>query len=155
MTGAVTVVHATAIALGDECVLLRGPPGSGKSDLALRCLALAPQPPLIAAPAELVSDDQVQLTATGEGYLEASAPKPIAGLIEIRGLGIRRISYRQKAHVRLVIDLGEEQPERLPPDPLPTVEIAGVALPRRTIRPFEASAHLKVLIALQERRTRG
>ena len=75
------LLHATAVAIDGQAVLLDGPPGSGKSDLALR---------LIDAGGRLVADDQSELSRCGD-VLMVSAPAPIAGLIEARGLGILRL----------------------------------------------------------------
>ena len=77
MSGETILVHATAIAIGGRAVLLRGPSGSGKSDLALR---------LIDAGARLVSDDYSQLRREDDTIL-VRAPKPISGLIEAREIG--------------------------------------------------------------------
>ena len=75
------LLHATAVAIDGRAVLLRGPSGSGKSDLALR---------LIDAGARLVADDQSELSRRGD-VLMVRAPATIAGLIEVRGLGILRL----------------------------------------------------------------
>ncbi len=74
-------VHGTSVALGGDGILLRGPSGSGKSDLALR---------LIADGARLVADDQTELRGVGE-TLEMAAPAAIAGRLEVRGVGILRV----------------------------------------------------------------
>ena len=71
------MVHATCVAIGDRAVLLCGPSGSGKSDLALR---------LIDGGAQLVADDQVVLRAEG-GRIVARAPEALAGRMEVRGIG--------------------------------------------------------------------
>ena len=78
-----TLLHATAISINGQAVLLIGPPGSGKSDLALR---------LIDRGALLIADDQVALTEV-DGVLHASAPAATAGLIEVRGLGIAAVAH--------------------------------------------------------------
>lgn len=144
-------VHATVIAADGRAALIRGPSGAGKSDLALRCLALAPSS-LVPHEARLVADDRVLLVAAG-GRLLARAPAGIAGLIEVRGLGIVRLPALPEAELRLVVDLvapGDAKAgiERLPPDPLPPVDIAGVALPLLRLVAFEASAPLKLMLAL-------
>lgn len=136
--GDATLIHATCVCLGRRGLLLRGPSGSGKSDLALR---------LIEAGAMLVADDQVALSVA-EGRLWASVPGPIAGLMEVRGLGLVRQPYLRRAPVALVVDLvpaGEV--ERLP-EPA-QVEVAGVRLPRYTLDPFAASAAAKVRFMVQ------
>ena len=71
-------VHASTVATGGRAVLLSGPSGSGKSDLALR---------LIDRGFTLVSDDQTVVMREGDRLI-ASAPPTIAGKLEVRGLGI-------------------------------------------------------------------
>lgn len=104
MTGA--VIHASTVAFGPEGgIVIEGPSGSGKSQLALL---------LIGQGAELVADDRTLLMASGGG-LYARAPRPIAGLIEARGLGLLRLAARRLARVRLVLDLSDpEAAPRLP-----------------------------------------
>ena len=143
------LIHATAIALAGRAVLIRGAPGAGKSDLALRCLAVAS--PLLAEPAVLVADDQVSLSVDG-GRLVARPPPTIAGKLEIRGLGIRDFPYLAAAEVVLAADLvAGESVERLP-DPQPFATIAGVRLPLVRLAPFEPSAAIKLLLALSDAR---
>jgi HPr kinase/phosphorylase len=92
-------VHGSCAAKGGNAVLVIGPSGSGKSDLVLR---------LIARGFELVSDDQVNVDSG-----VASPPPAIAGLLEVRGLGIMRLPFDPSARLRLVVDLGGHA-ERLP-----------------------------------------
>jgi len=139
-------VHATAISAGGRAVLIRGPSASGKSDLALRCLALAPSA-LLPHAAELVADDQVELRLV-HGRPVARAPTPIAGLIEVRGLGILSVPFRAEAEVVLVADLvAPGQVERYP-DPSPVTRLLGADLAHVRIAPFEASAPVRLLLAL-------
>lgn len=139
-------VHATALALGDKAVLIRGASGSGKSDLALRCVAMPPLPHMNAR-AELVADDQVLLTLV-DGVIEASAPPAIAGKIEVRGLGILTFPYRSSARLALVVDL--VPPEDVPRFPLEpqTASYLGVGVPALRLFAFEASAPVKLILAL-------
>lgn len=130
-------LHATCVAIRGVGVLLTGPPGSGKSDLALR---------LIDRGAELVSDDGTIVTAQ-DGRLIASAPATIAGLIEARGLAILARPALAAAPLALCLAL-DRTPVRLPDAPLPTRLIEGVALPLLALAPFEASAAIKVEQAL-------
>jgi len=131
-------VHGTAIALGEEGVLLRGPSGSGKSDLALR---------LIEGGARLVADDQTELHDTGAG-VRLSSPVSIAGQMEIRGLGIVRVPQLASAPLRLVVDLvPPDAIERLP-EPL-FCRFFGCEVPRLLLAPFEASAPAKLRAALR------
>ena len=127
------LVHGTAVAIEGEAILLRGPPGAGKSDLALR---------LIEAGANLVADDQVLLRRVGERVL-ARAPPAIAGLIEIRGVGIVRVAAIAEVRLALIADLlPSGEIERLPEERVET--ILGLALPLIALAPFEASAAAKL-----------
>ena len=131
-------IHGTAIALGGEGVLLRGPSGSGKSDLALR---------LIDGGARLIADDQTELRDIG-GAPRLSAPAAIAGRMEIRGLGIVPVPYQASAPLRLVVDLCPPDAIERMPEPgqcrFFDYDIALIAL-----APFEASATAKLRAALK------
>lgn len=129
-------VHGTCVELAGLGVLLRGPSGSGKSDLALR---------LIDHGARLVADDRVDLRAGPDGVL-ASAPAPIAGRIEVRGIGIVESPCVAEARLGLVVDLVEsEGVERLPE--AGHCEFLGMRLRRIALAPFECSAVAKVRLA--------
>lgn len=137
-------IHATCIAIMGSGVLLRGPSGSGKSDLALR---------LIDQGASLIGDDYCEYHVH-DGELFASPKETIAGLIEVRELGIVRLPYLSSVPIRLVVDLRpsptasqSETIERLPC--LETVEIAGVRLPLIHLYPFQCSATAKVRLAVR------
>ena len=135
-------IHATAVALFGQGVLLTGPPACGKSDLALR---------LIDRGATLVADDRVAV-ALEAGRLRLSAPAAIAGLLEVRGVGILALATRQHVPALILFDLAAD-PARLPePDHL---TLFGARLPRLALRPFEASAPLKVERAVALARTAG
>jgi len=126
----VTTIHASAVVVGARAVLIRGAAGSGKSQLALR---LIEAPASLERPfARLVADDRVAV-AEAYGRLMVSPPAALAGLIEIRGLGIRRIAYEPLAVVGLVVDLGDEAAERMPSRR--KVEIASVTLPLLCLHP--------------------
>lgn len=141
-------VHGTAIALGGKAALIRGAPGSGKSDLALRCLAVAPTA-LIPCPAALVADDRVDLRRSGDRIL-AEAPATIRGKLEVRGLGVLNVPSTASAEVVLIADLTAlDKIERLP-DPPPVTELLGVRLPLMHVAPFTASAPVKLLLALAQ-----
>jgi serine kinase of HPr protein (carbohydrate metabolism regulator) len=120
-------VHASAVLVGDRAVLIRGPSGSGKSRLAFD-LILAGRSGQI-APAVLVGDDRVHLEVA-QGRLVVRPARELAGLIEIRGLGIRRCDFAEQAVVGLVVDLSAADAERLPaPDAL-VATVSGVIIPR-------------------------
>jgi HPr kinase/phosphorylase len=128
MTGqALGTVHASAVLVGDRAVLIRGPSGSGKSRLAFD-LILAGRSGQI-PPAILVGDDRVHLDTSG-GNLMVRPAVELAGLIEIRGLGIRRIDHASEAVVGLVVDLVAPDAERLPPPEAQSTRLSGVLIPR-------------------------
>jgi HPr kinase/phosphorylase len=140
------LVHGTCVALGKRAALLRGGSGSGKSDLALRFLSLPPEAGLAFS---LVADDQVDIEAKEGQTLVASAPATLAGKLEVRGLGIVTVPNLAEASLVLVVDLVEaENVPRMPPETAETVSIAGVAVPFLRLAPFEASAPLKLKLAL-------
>jgi serine kinase of HPr protein (carbohydrate metabolism regulator) len=129
-------VHASCIRI-DACgVLMCGGSGSGKSDLALR---------MIHSGASLVADDRVDLARSG-GALLARCPAALAGLLEVRGVGILRIPSIQEAQIGLAVDLvpGVE-PERLP-EPRYR-DYLGARVPVLTLDPFRASAAAQVAFA--------
>jgi len=132
------LVHATAVAIGGKAVLLRGPPGAGKSDLALR---------LIDAGAALVADDQAELRRSGNHIL-VRAPAAIAGLIEIRGLGILRLEIVEEAPLAMCVDLmPSTEIERLPERRFEA--LLEIAIPLIAVSAFEASAAAKLRLALR------
>jgi serine kinase of HPr protein (carbohydrate metabolism regulator) len=150
MSPAIERVHATVVALAGRAALIRGPSGSGKSDLALRCLALPPLPGHTERP-ELVADDQVEITRAGDG-LDARPPRAIAGKIEVRGVGILDLPYRPVARLALVVDLvAARDVPRFPLDEK-TAEFLGVTLPVAQLAPFEPSTPVKLLLALSAAR---
>ena len=120
-------VHGSAVLVGDHAVLIRGPSGSGKSRLAFD-LILAGRAGQIPT-AMLIGDDRVHLEAA-QGRLVVRPARELAGLIEIRGLGIRRCDFAEQAIVGLVVDLSAADAERLPPPDALLVSIYGVILPR-------------------------
>ena len=130
-------VHGTSVALGRDGILLRGPSGSGKSDLALR---------LIDSGAILVADDQTELRRRN-GRLEMRAPATLEGLIEVRGVGIVRLPIVQDVALRLVVDLVRPQAVERLPEPR-FAELDGVSIPLLELAPFEASAAAKLRMAL-------
>ena len=124
---AVASVHASAVRVGQRAVLIRGPSGAGKSRLAFD-LILAGRTGQI-APCVLVGDDRVHLATVGQEIVVRPAPV-LAGLIEIRGLGIRRCDFVERAVVGLVVDLDAADAERLPAAESLKTCILGVEIPR-------------------------
>lgn len=143
-------VHGTCVDLDGYGVLLLGPPGAGKSDLALRLIdtpGFGIGDPL--RKAMLVADDQVQLRAEN-GSLVASAPETIAGYLEVRGLGVVRVTaICPRTTVRLIVTLDPcEIVDRLPDPPTPVLDLCGVDVPRMALHAFEASAPARVRAAV-------
>lgn len=129
-------LHAACVAFGEIGVLLRGPSGAGKSDLAFR---------LIEAGAVLVADDRVRLRAR-EGRLIAAAPEELAGMLELRGIGLVELPSATDIAVELVADLvAPEAVERLPaPD---REQVHGIRIRKIAVAPFEQTAVAKIRIA--------
>jgi HPr kinase/phosphorylase len=140
------LVYGTCVALGPYAALLRGRSGSGKSDLALRFLALAPEGDL---QPRLVADDQVWIVAQSDGSLIASPPETLAGKIEVRGVGIVSLPHRSTARLVLVADLvAAEEVPRMPPAQPHQITIAKTTLNVVKLCPFELSAAIKLKLAL-------
>ncbi len=129
-------IHATCVAINGRGILITGRSGSGKSDLALR---------LIDRGAILVSDDYTHFRRVDDRLI-ASPPTNIAGLLEIRHIGIVNLPYAMDVPIALVIAL-EEKPERMP-DAVATIDLLGFAVPRIALAGLEASAPVKAEMAL-------
>jgi hypothetical protein len=144
-------IHATCVRLGragaafgaprDAGVLLLGKSGAGKSDLALRLIALG---------ATLVADDRTELTVWRR-RLYARPPARLAGLIEVRGVGILKLSHAPRARIALVVELGLDA-ARLPDHrryrpPAALALPAAAAPPIVKVAPFEAAAPAKIVAA--------
>ena len=133
------LVHATTVSLAGLGVIILGPSGSGKSDLALR---------LIGEGAFLISDDQTDLFLR-EARIWARAPQRIEGLIEVRGRGIVPCAVQGAACLSLAVQLVHAAPVRLP---APAFWQPGDAtwprLPQISLEAREASAAAKVRITL-------
>jgi HPr kinase/phosphorylase len=147
--GAGASFHASAVLVGNRAVLIRGPSGSGKSRLAFD-LILAGRSGQI-APALLVGDDRVHLEQR-EGRLIVRPAGKLAGLIEIRGLGIRRCDFAGEAMVGWVVDLNAADAARMPAPEALLTHINGVELPRIPVGPGFAAFPL---IAAQLTTTEG
>jgi serine kinase of HPr protein (carbohydrate metabolism regulator) len=148
MTGTTIQIHATAIALDDRrAALILGPSGAGKSDLALRCILQGAWIDSRHRLATLVADDQVIIERTFDG-LRAWPPEAIAGRMEVRGLGIVAMPHISSAMVTLAVELTDApEIERLP-DTAAKARRLGIDIPLIRVAPFEASAHLKIMLAL-------
>ncbi len=123
-------IHASAVLIGPKAALIRGPAGAGKSQLAWQLLqgALDGSLPF----SRLVADDRAHVEAVA-GRLLVRPAKELAGLIEMRGLGIRRLPYEPVAAVGLVVDLAAADADRLPPREAGKTVINGVTLPRLAV----------------------
>lgn len=129
-------IHATTVAIDSRAVLITGPSGSGKSDLALRLLDRG---------FILVSDDQTLVRREGDRLL-ASPPLQIAGKLEVRGIGIVEMETVSDIPVALLVELTSDIP-RLPDDSR-ELSILGICVPLVTIDAMTASAPSKVALAL-------
>jgi HPr kinase/phosphorylase len=120
-------VHASAVLVGARALLIRGPSGAGKSGLVLALLRQAET----GTPAfvRLVSDDR-SLIAPYHGRLLVRPVPEIAGLIEVRGLGVRRLAHEPVAVVGCVVDLEAPDGQRLPAAASGDVVLEGIRLPR-------------------------
>jgi len=137
-----STIHASAVLIGAHAVLIRGASGAGKSQLAWQLLNAAPaQIPF----ARLVADDRAFVAAHHGRLLVRPAPE-LAGLIEIRGLGIRRLPHEPGAVVGLVVDLGAADADRLPAREALETKILGVTLPRLAVAPSHPA--LPALLAI-------
>lgn len=137
-------LHASLVDCHGRGILLRGPPGAGKSDLALR---------LIEAGARLVADDRVQLRRGGNGIV-GRAPDTLAGLLEVRGIGILRLDHQAETRLALIVDL--VAPDAVPRLPEPAQEsILGVAIPLLAMAAFHASTPAALKLAVVARSFAG
>lgn len=132
-------IHASAVLVGSHAVLIRGQSGSGKSRLSLALLQAARSGMLPFA--RLVADDRVAIEAAHNRLLVRPAPR-LAGLIEVRGLGIRRLPYEPAAAVGFVVDLDAPDGKRMPEPDSQSCEIAGITLPRLAVAVGQAPVPL-------------
>jgi serine kinase of HPr protein (carbohydrate metabolism regulator) len=136
-------IHATAVAVGEAGILIRGASGSGKSALALALIGLARQSGRFA---RLVADDRVAVSAAGNRLL-ARPVAPLEGIVERRGLGLTPEPFTGAVVVRLAVDLIGEEPVRMP-EPEDLVDrLAGIDLPRLRVAGHAGDERL-VLAAL-------
>jgi serine kinase of HPr protein (carbohydrate metabolism regulator) len=131
------MVHGSAVAIDGNGVLLLGPSGSGKSDLALR---------LIDRGAKLICDDILHIESSN-GVPQLTCAPNIAGKIEVRGIGICPVDFVHRAPLRLIVQFAQDV-DRMPPEHQ-SITIAGYAVPMFKLDPFQASSALKVEWALR------
>jgi HPr kinase/phosphorylase len=148
---ATRLVHGTCLEIGGCGVLILGASGSGKSDVALR---LIDQPGrgtgLEAMTARLVADDQVVITRRGK-RLFAAAPARLAGLIEVRGIGIVPADHAPEAEIGLAVRLADARDiERLPADGRSQLVLLGVAVPEVAVDAAAASAPARIRAGIVE-----
>jgi len=124
------VFHATTVSINGKGVLILGPSGSGKSALALQLMALG---------AVLVADDHSRVTCEN-GQLIAHAPPRLQGVIEARHVGLIRVPHVDSAPLRLAVDMGHVEPDRLPQPRSLTISGTALDLLWRVDAPHFASA---------------
>jgi HPr kinase/phosphorylase len=134
-------VHASAVLVGARAVLIRGPSAAGKSRLAWELIEAGRSGAV--AFARLVGDDRVHLQAAG-GRLLVRPADALAGLIELRGIGILRRDHEPCAVVGLVVDLAAADAQRLPESGEAVVE--GIAIPRLAVAPGVAALPLVLAV---------
>jgi serine kinase of HPr protein (carbohydrate metabolism regulator) len=125
-------LHASAVLVGAKAVLIRGPSGAGKSRLACALVEAGRNGALPFA--RLVADDRVLVEVQHGRLLLRPAPS-LAGLIEVRGLGIRKVEHEPVAAVGLVVDLAAADAARLPEPAVAETRISGILLPRLAVAP--------------------
>jgi HPr kinase/phosphorylase len=125
-------IHASAVLVGARAILIRGPAGSGKSRLALNLIQAAWSGRLVFA--RLVADDRVHVQAAHHRLI-ARPPAALAGLLEVRGLGIQQLPYEPMAVVSWVVDLDVAVPMRMPDSASAQAVVAGVRIRRLAVAP--------------------
>lgn len=133
------VMHASAVAISGHAVLIEGSPGSGKSSLALA---------LIDRGAQLIGDDAVALSRADDRLI-ASPPPTIAGLLEVRGVGLIRLPVASLTPVALILTLGGAQGDRLP-EALPRRAVLGVDVPVLAFDPGRIAPAIRAEWALRQ-----
>lgn len=137
VAGPSCVIQASTIVIGGRALAIEGPPGSGKSTLALA---------LIDRGAVLIGDDAVTLTRDGNAII-ASPPPNIAGLFEVRGVGLITLPIAAPMPLALVLTLGET-PERLP-ETAPTRDVLGLPVPCLRFDPGDIAPAVRAEWALR------
>jgi HPr kinase/phosphorylase len=139
-----TTIHASAVLVDAQALLIRGPSGAGKSQLAFGLIDAARTGRLRFA--RLIADDRVHIE-THHGRLLARPAPALAGLIEIRGIGICRLPFEPMGVIGLVVDLAASDAARMPEPVATTTEINGIVLPRLGVAP-EHDAFATVMASL-------
>ena len=137
-----TLIHGSCVEIDGVGVLIRGPSGSGKSDLAFRLNDMG---------AHLVADDQSKLTVTGD-EIHVSAPATISEKMEVRGIGIIHLDVVPEVRLGLIIDLVDrESVPRLPEAETctPMENAPGIQVPLYRLHAFDASTPQKVRLAVE------
>lgn len=130
--------HASCVEFEGKGIVIFGPSGSGKSDLALR---------LIDAGGKLVSDDYVEIVSDGDILYAHPAPN-IAGMIEVRGVGLIKLAYKKSSILVLALDLvSVEKIDRLPTPKM--FNENGVEIPLYAFDAFSASAIAKIRLMIR------
>jgi len=130
MTSEPSTIHASAVLVGAKAVLIRGPSGSGKSRLVWDLLQSAQQGTLPFV--RLVADDRALVEAPAGRLLVRPAPA-LAGLLEIRGLGIRQLPFEPVAVVGWVVELSAKDAMRMPGNEAAKTQISEVFLPHLAV----------------------
>jgi HPr kinase/phosphorylase len=129
-------IHASALLVGPRAILIRGPSGSGKSQLALALISAAQAG--ILRFARLVADDRAVLVKH-HGRIVVRPVAALAGLIEVRGLGIQRLPHESAAVLGRVVDLAAPDAKRLPMAQECETVLDGLTFPRLGVAPREAA----------------
>lgn len=137
-----SLFHACAVQVGGFGILISGPSGSGKTSTMIRLMEHAK---LLGAEAHMIADDQVYLEQRGNGLI-ATAPKRLAGLLEIRGFGICQHDYIEEAEIHLSTELvDDDRLERMPEKA--TIDIEGIAIPRLNIPKKHEALATRIIFA--------
>lgn len=129
--------QASCVAIGGRALMIEGPPGTGKTSLALA---------LIDRGARLVGDDGVILEVRSGSILWAAPPPRIAGMIEVRNVGIAELDPIE-APVALILALDPSAPRFVEQAPL--YDILGIPVPRLKFAPQGPVAAIRAEYALR------
>lgn len=132
-------IHASCVSYYNQGILVFGKSGMGKSDLCLRLI--------MDKGAKLVADDRVDIYIRGEA-IKARCPVTIAGLLEVRGIGLAKFENQTSVRIKLAVELVNDSAsiERLPDTEY--YEYEGKKVKKIRLCGFEASAPDKIIVAL-------